>query len=219
MLGLFKKNIIFYPGCLTKNKLSGIANNYVDILKKLGYNVKSLKDREICCGGPLIESGYEHEFKEVMDKNKDLFKESKVDKIITNCPLCFNTFLRYYGMKVEHVVQILSKHVGKLPYKYNEEKITYFDPCFLGRKNKIHGAEKILDALGFVVISLKGNKAVCCGGGAGIKRNLSVLADKMAKNILKQVKTEKLVTSCPLCYVHLKQNAKKVKVLELSEVL
>lgn len=219
MFGLFKKNIIFYPGCLTKYKLSNIANNYVNILKKLGYNVKLLKEQEICCGGPLIESGYESEFKDVMDMNKSLFKENKVDKVITNCPLCFNTFLRYYGIKSEHVVQILLRYISKIPYKYNEEKITYFDPCFLGRKNKIYGAEKILDALGFVVISLKGSSAVCCGACAGVKRNIPVLANKMAKNILKQVRTSKLVTSCPLCYVHLKENAKKIKVLELSEVL
>lgn len=219
MFDLFKKNVIFYPGCLTKYKLNNLANNYINVLRKLGYNLKILKTEEVCCGGPLIESGYESEFNEVMEKNKALFKENKVDKIITNCPMCYNTFLKHYNIKTEHVVQTLLKNISKIPYKYNEEKVTYFDPCFLGRKNKIFGAEKILDALGFVVISLKGNNAICCGAGGGVKRNLSPLADKVAENIIKQVKTEKLITSCPLCYAHLKQNAKNIKVLELSEVL
>lgn len=219
MFGLFKKNVIFYPGCLTKYKLNHIANNYLNILKKLGYKVTLLKEEETCCGGPLIESGYDRDFQETMERNKEIFRANNVDKIITSCPLCYDTFLRYYGIKTEHIVQILAKNAGRIPYKYNEEKVTYFDPCLLGRKNNVFGAEKILDALGMVVITLKGNNAVCCGACSGLKRNLPVLAEKMAKNILAQVKTEKLITACPLCYAHLKENAKKIKVLELSEVL
>ncbi len=213
MFGLFKRNIIFHANCSINS--SNIKNNYINILKKLGF--KLLRIEDFNCGGDLIESGYEEEFKNILEKNKELLKKNKVDKIITNSSLCYNTFLKYYGIKAEHVVQTLLRYVKKLPYKYNEEKITYFDPYYLGKRN--FGVEKILDALGFVVISLKGKNAISCGASGGIKRNLPLLANKIARNILKQVKTEKLITSCALCYSHLKENSKKIKVLELSEVL
>lgn len=213
MFSLFKKNMIFHGDCSTN--LKNIKENYINVLKRLGYRL--LKIEDFNCGGDLIESGYKEEFKNIMEKNKDLLRKNKIDRIITNSSLCYNTFLKYYEIKTEHIVKVLLKNLSKMPYKYNEEKVTYFDPYYLGKR--IFGGEKILDALGFVVISLKGNNAISCGASGGVKRNLPVLANKIAKNILKQVKTEKLITSCPLCYIHLKENAKKIKVLELSEVL
>jgi Fe-S oxidoreductase len=75
--------------------------------------------------------------------------------------------------------------------------------------------------LGFKVIELEKNKkdSFCCGAGGGLKGNRPELANNIAKNILDNVKTKKLITTCPMCYAHFKENSKDIQVLELSEVL
>lgn len=219
----FKKNTIYYPGCLSKYVLKDIANNYVTILNKFNIKFAILNEKEICCGAPALNSGYVLDFQDIRQRNYELLKRNKVGKIVTSCCNCYKTFNENYpDIKVEHITQTLMKHLNKLPLKY-EEDITYFDPCILGRQSGIYEEpRKILDLLGFNVKELEFSRrnSICCGGGGNLKANLPKVADKMAQRILKFVKTKKLVTACPMCYYHLKQNAPEgLEVLELSQVI
>ena len=217
----FRGETLFFPGCLAKNSLKSIANNYLTVLQKLGERVILLKDDDVCCGYPALSLGYKPEFEDLRLKNSEIFRKSNVKKIITLCPTCYLTFKNYEGVKVEHVTQTLVKHLKRLPVKY-DKKITYYDPCSLARKGKVVNEPRaILEALGFEVVELEKNKleTVCCGAGGGLKNNLPAISNKIAKKILSQVKTKTLVTTCPLCYLHLKENSSKVEVLELSQVL
>lgn len=214
------KKILYFPGCYSKYKLRDIATNYTRILKKLGINF-DIAAEEACCGAPLLDSGYSKEFQEIKMKNLEIINSKDVDKIITNCPSCYRVLSKVYGLKVEHITQTLARFLKRLPVKY-EEEITYFDPCNLGRKSGIYEEPRlILESLGFDVKEFEENRAngLCCGAGGGLKRNLPGLANKIAKDVLRKVKTKKLVTCCPLCYLHLKENAKNVEVLELSQVI
>lgn len=210
-MGLFKKNILYYPGCYTKYKVKNLYANYIQILQKLGIKF-SLLEGTFCCGGPVLYSGDKKEFEEIVNKNLEIFKEKKINKIITNCPLCAKMFSKYYHIKAEHITTTISKHLNKLPYKY-DELVTYFAPCNLKNKRTV---EKILSALGF---NLQKMKKVCCGAGGNLKLNLPALSDKIAKNVLSKVSTKKLIVSCPLCYKHLKENTTDVEILDLSEVI
>lgn len=219
---LFKKNTIYYPGCLTKYVLKDIANNYVNILNKFGVKFAIIKEKEICCGAPALNNGYILDFKDLRQRNYELFKKNKVGKIITSCPNCYKTFNEHYDLKVEHITQTLAHLGNKLPLKY-EEDITYYDSCILGRQSGIYEEpRKVLDLLGFNIKELEFNRrnSICCGGGGNLKANLPNVADKMALRVLKFVKTKKLVTACPMCYIHLKQNAPKgLEVYELSQLI
>ena len=218
----FKGNTLFYPGCLAKYGLKTIANNYASVLQKLGVNFILLKDDEFCCGYPALSLGYRPEFEDLRLRNEDLFKNSNVRKIITSCPTCYLTFKSHYNdLKVEHVTQTLARYLKVLPIKY-EEKVTYYDPCSLGRKAGIVSEPRaVLEALGFEVVELEANRenTSCCGAGGGLKRNLPNISNKIAQELLSKVKTKKLITSCALCYQHLKENSKQIEVLELSQVL
>ncbi len=212
---------LFYPGCLAKHNLKSVANNYITLLQKLGVNLILLKDEEVCCGYPALSLGYKPEFEDLRLKNMEIFRKHNVKKIITLCPSCYLTFKNYEGMKVEHVTQTLAKYLRALPVKY-EKKITYYDPCCLSRKGGVMSEPRaILKALGFEVVELEDcrEKTMCCGAGGGMKHNLPSISNKIAKKILSKVKTKTLITSCPLCYAHLKENSSKVEVLELSQVL
>lgn len=218
---LFARNILYYPGCLTKFVLKDIMNNYMNILDQINIDYITIKEKEVCCGSPVINAGYEQDFEDLKKKNLKLFDEHGIKKIIVNCPACYHIFSKYYNLKVEHITQTILKKIDYFDRKFNEE-ITYHDPCHLGRYcNVYEEPRKILRKLGFKLIELEKNKedSFCCGAGGGLKGNHPELANKIAKNILSKVKTKKLITTCPLCYAHFKENAENIKVLELSKVL
>jgi len=215
-------NTLYYPGCMSKIKLKHIAENYKTILDRLGIKYITIKDIELCCGIPALNAGYREDFYDIMDRNKEIFENQKVSKIITNCPSCARVFSKEYGIKTEHITQTIAKNLDKLKKKHDGEDIAYHDPCNLGRKFLVYDEPRaILRHVGFEIIEFRNNKenSSCCGAGGLLKANSPKISGKVAMSRLKEVRTKKLVTTCPLCYLHLKENARGIEVLELSEVL
>ncbi len=222
---LFGKTL-FYPGCVLKHSAKNLLENYERILAQLGVSYVKLDGVERCCGLPALNAGYTDDFTAIVDSNTQVFKDQGVSRVITVCPECYFTFFNYYPkLKVEHVTQVIARNLDKvMPKAFAEEpeEITYYDPCYLGRKSGIyHEPREILQRLGYVVKELKDNRenAMCCGAGGGLKENSPKIANKIAQMLLSKVKTKRLVTVCPNCYLHLKKNAVDVQVLELSELM
>ena len=168
---LFARNILYYPGCLTKFVLKDIVDNYRNILDQMNIDFITLKEKEVCCGSPVLNAGYEQDFDDLKRKNLQLFDEHGVKKIIVNCPSCYHIFSKYYNLKVEHITQTILKNIDYFDMRFNE-KITYHDPCYLGRYSGIYEEpRKILRKIGFKVVELEKNKqdSLCCGGGGGLK--------------------------------------------------
>lgn len=215
-------NTLYYPGCMSKYALPVIERNYRDILGKIGIDFITIPDDEVCCGSPVLKAGYREDFENLRKKNLETFKKYGVTKIITSCPTCAYMFRKYYGIEAEHITQTIWRHIKKFqPNMYNEE-VCYHDPCHLGRYMGVYNEpRKILEYLGFKVKELKNNKesSLCCGGGGGLKSNYKKLSQDIAKIRLEQCSAKKLITPCPMCYSHLKENSKEIKVMEFSEVL
>jgi len=238
-MSIFKKllggNILYYPGCLTKFVAKDLEENYKKILTRIGIDFIQLKNLELCCGSPVLNAGYKKDFENLMNKNLEVFKEHSINKIITSCPACFKTFsqtyreLKGWDIEVEHTTVTIWKSIEKGKLKINRkfnEKITYHDPCHLGRHSKIYDEPRnILKALGFEIVEMRNSRenALCCGAGAGLKTNQPDLANKIAVRRLQQAEDKnikKMITCCALCYAHLKENSKGViEVFELSQVL
>jgi Fe-S oxidoreductase len=221
ILGRFNfGNTLYYPGCLTHHALPKIEKNYEKVLRALGIDFIFLPGFS-CCGSPVTHAGYEKDFEKLKEKNNNFFKKYGVSRIITNCPACYKV-LSGYGLEVEHITQTVWKGIGKIKMKHKGE-ITYHDPCHLGRHSNIYDEPRnILKAIGFDVVELQGNRgdSMCCGAGGGLKTNYPKLSGNIADNLLKRVRTKKLVTPCPMCYAHFKENAPKgLEILEFSEVL
>jgi len=213
-------NTLYYPGCLTRYALPEAAERYEKILAQLGVDFIKLPDFEFCCGMPVLNAGYVKDFEKLKEKNLDVFRRHGVGKIITNCPACYKMFSDY-GLETEHVIQTIHARLDKISVKHDGD-VTYHDPCHLGRHCGIYDEPReILRHVGFTVKEFKlcREHARCCGGGAGLKTNYPELAGDIARERLAEVETKKLVTPCPLCYAHFKENAKNVEVLEFSEVL
>jgi Fe-S oxidoreductase len=219
---------------MSKFVTKDLAENYRKILRKIGIDFIELKDLEVCCGSPVLNAGYKEEATRLAEKNFKVFKEHSVKKIITSCPACFRTFSQEYpklldnwNIEVEHVMQTVAKALkqGKLKLKKLKGKVTYHDPCHLGRYSGIYEEPReIIKVLGYDLIEMEffREQAFCCGGGGGLKSNYPLLAEEIAKERIKQAEktnSEILITACPLCYFCLKEASKKIKVYEISELL
>jgi len=227
-------NTLYYPGCLTKFVAKEFKEKYEKILRKIGIDFIELSELEKCCGSPALKAGYLEDFKKLAEENLKIFKDHSVKKIITNCPACAMTFKIEYSkalgkewnIEVLHISQVLEKAIkeGKIKKKEIKEKITFHDPCHLGRGMGIfEEPREIIKSQGYEIseMELSRNESFCCGGGGGVKSNEPELANKIAKDRIEQAKktgAKILCTNCPLCYLHLKENAKEIEVKELIEL-
>lgn len=213
------KKVIYHSGCITQVFLKHILKNYEEILKKIGVDFLSMEENKLlfCCGLPLLNAGYKEEFLKLVEENEEKLKALNISQIVTSCPACTRSFNDDYGMQTVHITKIILENIKKFNKRPNSEKITYFQPCEL-RKIKSDEPEKILKEIGFEVEKIDNG---CCGAGSNLKFYSPQLAGLIAKKLLTKVKTKKLITACPMCYLHLKEHAreKDITVMELSEVL
>lgn len=234
-MGLFDMlgggNTLYYPGCLTKTVLPDIEENYKTILRKLGVDFIMLGEKEFCCGSPPRSQGYDKDVKDLALKNRDAFKAHGVKKVITSCPTCHSVLKTYkdtidWDIEIEHLVMTIEKGLGKTKFpRYEGLKATYHDPCHMGRYSGIYEQpRKILKSLGLELVEMKYSKerAICCGGGGGVRANYpemaKVVSEDRVKNAL-ETGADILVTPCPMCYICLKEAAKDIEVYELSQLL
>ena len=230
---LFSRNTLYYPGCLVKSEATDVNENYKEILKKLGIEFLQI-DEFVCCGSPVLNAGYANEFENLKEKNIALFDKYGIGTILTPCPACYKMLTQDYNLKregitVKHMTQVLAENLSKIKDIFKKEKgtpeITYHDPCHLGRHCKIYDEpRKAIMAAGFQLREFSKCKenAECCGAGSGVRANFPETAKKVSQRRLQKCKTKMLVTTCPLCYLHLKETAdgeKKVEVFELSQLM
>lgn len=206
-----------------------LGDAYSRLLREAGIDFIELGEQELCCGSPVSSAGYKKDTKELAEKNKKLFEEHGITRIIANCPGC-TRMLKSYGeimdwnIEVRHVTEVLLEAIkkGKLSRKL-VEKVTYHDPCHLGRHlGKYDEPREIMKKLGCELIEMDETKkgSFCCGGGGGLKSNFPDIASKMADERVRQAKltgAKKMVTTCPLCFLHMKDRG--IDVVELSGLI
>jgi heterodisulfide reductase subunit D len=213
------KKALYFPGCITELLLKDIKDNYKSILSDLKIDYSANPPFQ-CCGAPLLNAGYKEEFTQLVNKNKELLKRQGFSKIIVNCPHCYHLFKKYYGIPVEHITQLLSKNLNKISRK-NRADISYFDACYLGKKSGVFEEPRnAIKTAGYLIREQKNNRenAFCCGAGGLMKAANPGLADSTAQAALTMFRTKEIVVPCPLCYLHLKENAKEHNIKELSEL-
>ncbi|MBW3003642.1 (Fe-S)-binding protein [Candidatus Woesearchaeota archaeon] len=214
-------NTLYYPGCLTKFVLPEIEENYKKILNNLGIEFVTISD-EFCCGSPVLNAGYKDDFYNLKKQNYGFFKKYGIGKIITNCPACYFMFKKHYpDIEVQHIISVIHRNLKKIQNKQSYEA-TYHDPCHLGKHSGIfEEPREILKKTGIKLKEFTENKenSLCCGGGGVLINNFPEIANKIARLRLSHIKTKTLITPCPMCYKHLKNNSDDIEILEFSEAL
>ncbi len=201
----------------------------VTLLKAAGVDVGIAGANETCCGGRAYEMGYQGEFLKYAENNVEMLKTAGVKTVVTSCADGYYTFKVLYdmagkaeGIEVFHITEYLSRLIrgGRLKPKAKVPmKVTFHDPCHLGRKTepwlfkdgKVRAGElyqfprDILAAIpGLELVEMERNRASawCCGAGGGVIDADPEFALWIARERLQEAKAtgaEAIVTACPWC--------------------
>ncbi len=226
---VFSNKTLYYPGCLNKNVTTDINQNYQEILKKLGYEFIMI-DEMLCAGNPVLNAGYKDDFEALKSHNLELLDKYGISRIITGCAGSLKAFKQDYGLEshgieVLHVYEAIAKRVDKVMDKFKKggaPRVTFHDNCSLGRYCGVYDEpRKLIIAAGYGLeeFARKRDKADCCGICGGVKANFPQVANDMAKQLVKKCKTGTIVAASPSCYLHLKENAPDIQVVEVSQLI
>jgi Fe-S oxidoreductase len=204
---------LLFLGCMSSFRVKESASAPYEILKHAGYDFKILEN-EPCCGEYVYSAGNIEIAKKIFRKNIELFKRIGIKNLVVTCGGCLYAFDRVYRkyfddfeLNVRHIIDViydLEKH-GKIDLKPLNITITYHDPCRLGRKYKsgplFSEPRELLNKCGLEIkeISIEPGKTPCCGAGSGIRGVDSSICIKIGKEFFKKVKTQQIVSACPLC--------------------
>ncbi len=234
---------LFYVGCVGSYDERGkrIARAVGEVLIKAGVSMGILGERERCDGNEVRALGETGLFEALAEENAALFREVGAGKVITLDPHAFNAFRNDYpkmngGIHVYHYTQVLAPLIqaGKPPVKEYKKRVTYHDPCYLGRHNKEYDAPRAIlraiPGLEFRELDLSGENAFCCGGGGGnfFTDILGGGEDSPARIRVRQALdtgAEVLAVACPQCAKMLDDALKiegmedRLEVLDVAEIV
>jgi len=218
-------DVLYFTGCLphlqdifdNRNvNLIDIAKGAVKIMNRAGIE-PVVSNEEVCCGHDLLWTGDERYFEKLMDRNLEMIEKSGAKTVVFSCPECMRTFDVDYqdwegdlDFKMVHISDYIMDLVddGKLKLNKLDLKVTYHDPCRLGRHLHIYDTPRdIINKTGAELTEMERNKekSSCCGVSAFV--SCESKTKKMQIDRLKEAKNtsaEKLLTFCPKCQIHLK---------------
>ncbi len=235
--------ILFWVGCAGSydERAQRITRAFAKILTHVGMKFAVLGTEENCTGDPAKRAGNEFLFQMQAMMNIEILNGYQVKKIVTACPHCFNTLKNEYpglgGMyQVIHHTQLIQELIdtGQLKAEggdFKGKRITFHDPCYLGRGNGVYEApRKALEILDADLVEMKRCKAngLCCGaGGAQMFKepekgkkdiNIERMGDVM------DVKADVIAVGCPFCMTMMRDGVKhfnkeqEIEVLDIAEI-
>ncbi len=238
-----KADVLYFVCCLTAydTRHQEIAKSMVSLFNRLGIDFAVLGNEEWCCGDHILRLGEKGLFEELAEHNVSMFKKFEANKIVTLSPHCYDAFKNQkpysdIGLNVQHYTQLLADAIekGKLaPSKPINKKVTYHDPCFLGKRNGIfEEPRKILESIkGLELVEMKRNRenSFCCGGGAGrVWTEDAPVEKRPCVNRVKEaldLGVEVIATACPFCVSTLEDATKvldvenKIVVKDIAELV
>jgi fumarate reductase (CoM/CoB) subunit B len=229
--------VLFHAGCLSSYEFPKTLQSAIRLLRKVGIDPVYFADDEICCGEPLLRLGNEKEFIKNATDFVELCRIRGVKEVITPCAEGYRAFTKDYPRYLKgadlpafkHLSQVLAEHSSDLLMKENVMeglKITYQDPCRLGRDSGIYEEPRSLIQLvpGTEFVEMKKNRedAVCCGAGGGVKLTNSAFAQWMGTNrmhMAKETGSSVLITACPWCDRNLRDTLEGGDGIEVKNII
>ncbi len=239
-----KPEYLFWVGCAGAfdDRYKKVSRAFAAILNHLGTSYAVLGKEESCTGDPARRAGNEMLFQMQALQLIELFGAYEVKKIITICPHCYNVFKNEYPelggeYEVINYVDFLDDAMasGQLTpdlSKFADVRITYHDPCYLGRSNGIfESPRRIIEGLGGELLEMERNKefALCCGAGGGQMFKEAEKGDKevFIERTEDALKTDPgiIATACPFCMIMMtdglkyKNKEEEIKNYDIAELI
>lgn len=236
--------ILFWVGCAGSfdERAQRITKDICKILNHVGIKYAILGTEESCTGDPAKRAGNEFLFQMQAMMNIQILDGYEIKKIVTACPHCFNTIKNEYPSlgghyEVIHHTQLIQQLIdeGKLTAEGGEsfkgKRITYHDPCYLGRANDVYEApRKALEVLDAQLVEMKRcrSNGLCCGaGGAQMFKepepgNKDINVERIEEAL--ETSPQIVAASCPFCMtmlndgVKIKEKEHEVQVLDIAEI-
>ncbi|MBG50392.1 MAG: CoB--CoM heterodisulfide reductase [Pseudozobellia sp.] len=236
--------VLFWVGCAGSfdDRAKKITKAFVQLLAKANVSFAVLGTEESCTGDPAKRSGNEFLFQMQAMTNIEVMNAYGIKKIVTACPHCFNTLKNEYpGLggtyEVVHHTQFLKQlfndnRISLEGGKFKGKRITYHDPCYLGRANDVYEAPReLIRKLDAELVEMKSCKqrGLCCGaGGAQMfkepeKGDKDVNIERTEQAL--DTSPEIIVAACPFCNTMMtdgvknKEKEDKVAVMDIAELL
>jgi len=235
---------LFWVGCAGayEERAKKTTKAVAELLYMSGVKFGVLGARETCTGDPARRAGNEFLYQILSRENIETFNEVYANykgkkKVVLTCPHCFTTIGRDYkqqGFELEmvHHTQLLNTLVkeGRLkPVAQSSKKLTYHDPCYLGRHNQIYEAPReLLESTGVDLVEMPRNKerSFCCGAGGGRMWMEEKLGTRINLNRVDEAiatGAEEVAVGCPFCRVMVSDGAKgresNVEVIDVAQAL
>lgn len=235
-------DVLFFVGCASAfdDRNKKVARSFVHLMQQANVNFGVLGLDETCCGETARRMGNEYLFQVFAEQNLEAMGKIKFNRIVTQCPHCFNTLKNEYpqfgsAYKVQHYTEFLTELAltkGIAPNGNGlKGRLTYHDSCYLGRYNHIYQAPRKLlkDArLSLLELPRRGENSFCCGGGGGqmwleSDPNTRINQRRLAEAM--QLKANVVATACPYCMIMLDDAIRfrgvgeQIKVMDIAEIL
>lgn len=239
-----KPEVLFWVGCAGSfdDRAKKITKAFVKLLNKANVDFAVLGAEESCTGDPAKRAGNEFLFQMQAVTNIEVLNAYEITKIVTTCPHCFNTIKNEYPelggkFEVQHHTQFLKSLLndGRLTIEggqFKGKRITFHDPCYLGRANNVYEAPRdLIRKLDAELVEMKSCKSrgLCCGaGGAQMfkepeKGDQDINVERTEQAL--ETQPEIIAAGCPFCNtmmtdgVKAKEKEASIQVMDIAELI
>ncbi|MBT6341651.1 MAG: (Fe-S)-binding protein [Desulfobacula sp.] len=228
--------VVYFTGCVAAffPMVQKIPIALTQLFETAKIDFTLLGEEEWCCGFPLLAAGLRNHIKDPVQHNIEAVRRKGAQKVVFACPSCYQMWKEYYPEEFEiyHVSQFLNSLIdtGQLELSRLDLKITYHDPCDLGRGSMEYDAPReVINAIpGVSLIEMEHNrdKCLCCGGGGNLEMIDTHLSRQIAETKINEVLAtgaDAVVTACQQCLrtilSYARRNKIKIEVLDIVELI
>lgn len=234
-------DLLFYVGCTPAYdpRIQPVTRALATIFRQTGIEFGTLGIDEVCCGNEIRRIGEAEGFEDMVAGFHEMLQEFQAQRMVAVSPHCFNAFKNEYGelpFPVQHYTQLLTELLdgGKLALnKEVRRKVTYHDPCFLGKHNQIYDEPRYvlqhIPGVEFEDLDRSRERSVCCEGGGGrMWAEGTNLEERLAHQRVRDavdLGAEVLAVACPFCLLTLEDAVKilgleeKIQVMDIMELV
>jgi heterodisulfide reductase subunit D len=231
-----KAEVVYFTGCVASYfpLAQKIPMALAEILDVSGVDFTLMGEDEWCCGFPMLGAGLKDMFQAFMDHNLEAVRRKGAGEVIFACPSCYQMWREYYPrhFQISHATQFLMKLIQdkRVPLQELQLKVTYHDPCDLGRGARVFDEPRqvirSIPGVEFVELPKNRENCQCCGGGGNLEMIDAKLSSEIAKRKIEEVLStgaEAVVTSCQQCVrtmmTYVRRNKVPLEVLDITQLI